>query len=125
MDADGCRWVQMMRVGALVYNNDKVGVRWAREGVDMHDLGARVAGKFPDIMLRHILPKKHKNEQQSHITWIKRRINHACNLTKAIEGQQQRKTHTNEQNPATTILAETQKQKISISNLAKNNTNKQ
>ena len=58
MDADGCRWVQMMRVGALLYNNDKVGVRWAREGVDMHDLGARVAGKFPDIMLRHILPKK-------------------------------------------------------------------
>ena len=48
MGTDGCRWVQMMRVGALVYNNDKTGVRWAREGVDMHDLGARVAGKFPD-----------------------------------------------------------------------------
>ena len=68
MGTDGCRWVQMMRVGALVYNNDKTGVRWARKGVDMHDLCSRVAGKFPDIMFGLILPKNRQNEKQAHKT---------------------------------------------------------
>ena len=66
MGTDGCRWVQMMRVGALVYNNDKTGVRWARKGVDMHDLCSRVAGKFPDIMFGLILPKKIGKTRNKH-----------------------------------------------------------
>ena len=65
MGTDGCRWVQMMRMGALVYNNDKMGVRWARKGVDMHDLCSRVAGKFPDIMFGLILPKKSAKRETS------------------------------------------------------------
>ena len=38
-------------------------VRWARGGVGMRDLCARVAGKFPDIMFGLILPKNRQNQK--------------------------------------------------------------
>ena len=47
MGADGGRWVRMGADGCTGVQQRQNGVIWARGGVGMHDLGPRVAGKFP------------------------------------------------------------------------------
>ena len=60
------------------------GVSSARGGVCMHDLGARVAGNFPDTSCPHAFwAKKKKNGQQTHSACIKAYINDLINLANA------------------------------------------
>ena len=66
MGADGCRWVGMMRKGAVMSNSNQKGVRCARGDVCIHDLGGSWPGNFPSHHARLVLPKNWQNDKQAH-----------------------------------------------------------
>ena len=83
MHAYGC-------VGSQYRGNE---VSSARGDVCMHDLGLRVAGKFPETSCRDsFCQKKSNNRQKPHRTVIQAGIGHAFNLAKANTQQQPQKT---------------------------------
>ena len=89
MHAYGC-------VGSQYRGNE---VSSARGDVCMHDLGVRVAGKFPDTSCSHeFWSKKNKNGQQAYSACTKAVINDLMNLANANANEYTPKTHTNAEN---------------------------
>ena len=66
MSADECRWVRMMLMGALMCNNDKTREDGYGGAVRMHDLGSRVAGKFPGTSCSDTLCQKIGKTRNKH-----------------------------------------------------------
>ena len=76
-------------VGSQYRGNE---VSSARRDVDMHDLGLRVAGKFPGTSwCDSFCSKKLNSKQNPHRTLTQAGIGHALNLAKANTQQQPQK----------------------------------
>ena len=89
MHAYGC-------VGSQYRGNE---VSSARGDVCMHDLGVRVAGKFPDTSCSHeFWSKKNKNGQQAYRACTKAGINDLINLANANANKYRPKPRPNGEN---------------------------
>ena len=95
MVLDGCKWVRMMCMGALMHNNDKT--RQNRHGETWECLicgcGDREISRH--IMFGHVLTKKNRNVEQTHKTCVKSPIMHLYNLANARARRQSPKTRPN------------------------------
>ena len=86
----------------------------------MHDLGLRVAGKFPGTSCRDsFCQKKSNNKQKPHKTLTQTGIGHAFNLAKANTHQQPQKTRATNKIRHLQTFGKTQNQQSVIGNQAK------
>ena len=106
-------------VGSQYRGNE---VSSARGDVDMHDLGLRVAGKFPGTSWRDsFCPKKLNSKQNPYRTLTQAGISHALNLAKANTQQQPQKTRAINKIRHLQTFGKTQHQQSVIGNQAKQN----
>ena len=98
------------------------GVSSARGDVDIHDLGLRVAGKFPGTSwCDSFRPKKWNSKQNPHRTLTQAGIGHALHLAKANTRQQPQKTRAINKIRHLQTFGKTQHQQSVIGNQAKQN----
>ena len=119
MVSDGCKWVRMMCMDALMHNNDKARQNGHGETWECMICGCGGREISRHIMFGHVSSKKHSNLKQTHRTCVKSPIIHLCNLTKAKASQEQHKTRATDENPDLQFCAQTQWQQIRPNDLAK------
>ena len=95
MSLDGCKWVRVMCMGALIHNNDKA--RQDGHGGTWECLICGCGGReiSRHIMFGHVSPKKSRSVEQTHRTCAKSPIIHLYNISKANARQQSPKTRAN------------------------------